>query len=586
MIKTKGKTTEKLRNQTSRPGNILYAVDERPPEWVSAFTGLQLLLLIVGPITVTPLVVARMAGIDPMEYSWIIFASLMASSICTFIQIRRFGSVGSGYLLIIGSSSAFVACALTAAQIGGMALVATMTVLSAPLQILFGWLLGPLRKIITPLVGGVVIMLIVVSVLGITFDLMTGAGKNGTDAHYLMVSVGTLMIILCLAIFGNKFLRLWSLVLGLLAGTILASFFGLTDFSRVADSSWIGLPQGSWPGFYLDFSPELLSLYLTFVLVTIVGAVETLGDGMAIQQISKRDFRKIDYERVQGAIYADGVSNAIAGALGTIPNTTYSIAISAVELTGVTARRVGYYVAGFLGLLAFSPKVAAIITSIPAPVIGVFLFVLLSMLFVTGIKLAASHGLNYESGIIIGVSFWVGFTFHNDFFFPHLIPEFVSPFLSNGMAVGGLTAIILSTLFYLKPAGRAGFTLDRDLSQVSKLHDLINTYSQSRKIPPDQLYRLQLTSEELFTHLCAVEKFKAPGLRVNLHGEGDTIHVEFIDSSQAKDIDFEVEELQGVEGLVDPDELGLLILGRYARNLRHITIGGINYITYDLPPSI
>ncbi len=326
-----------------------------------------------------------------------------------------------------------------------------------------------------------------------------------------------------------------------------------------------------------------MSLYLTFVLVTIVGAVETIGDGMAIQHISQRDFRKINYERVQGAIYADGLSNAIAGALGTIPNTTYSNAISAVELTGVTARRAGYYVAGFLCLLAFSPKLASLIVAIPSPVVGVYLFVLLAMLFVTGIKLAASHGLNYESGIIIGVSFWVGFSFQNDFFFPHLIPEFLSPFVSNGMAVGGLTAIFLSILFYLKPAGRAGFNLQRDLSEVSRLHVLVNEYSQTRKIPPDQLQRLQLTTEELFTHLCAAEKFTAPQMRINLHGENDSIHIEFIDSSRIKDVDFEVENLREADGLVDPEELGLLLLSRYARNLRYITIGGVNYITYDLP---
>ncbi len=230
MKMTKKRTAHKLTSQSSRPGNLLYAVDEHPPEWISAFAGLQLILLIVGPITVTPLVVARMAGIDPAEYSWIIFASLLASGIGTFIQIKRFGPVGSGYLLFIGSSGSFIACAIAAAQIGGMALVATMAVLSAPLQILFGWFLGPLRKIITPVVGGVVIMLIVVSVLGIALDLMSGAGKEGSDANYLLVSAGTMIVILCLAIFGNKFLRLWSLIIGLLVGTLIASFFWTDRF--------------------------------------------------------------------------------------------------------------------------------------------------------------------------------------------------------------------------------------------------------------------------------------------------------------------------------------------------------------------
>ncbi len=564
-------------------GHLLYAVDEQPPQWISALMGLQMVLLIVGPITVTPIVVARMAGIDPVQYSWIIFASLVASAIGTFIQVRRFGVVGSGYLLFIGTSGTFIACALSAAQVGGMALVATMAVLSAPLQILFGFFLGPLRRIITPVVGGVVIMLIVVSILGIALELMAGQpGEAGRDTDCMLVSAGTLAFVLVIAIFGNKTLRLWSLIIGIFGGTLLAMLLGITDFSQVAQSRWIGLPQGSWPGFYLEFTPEFLSIYLAFALVTIVGAVETLGDSMAIQHISERNFRKIKYERVQGAIYADGIANAVAGALGTLPNTTYSNAISAVELTGVSARRVGYYSALFLFLLAFSPKVASFIASIPSPVVGVFLFLLLAMLFVTGIKLAASQGLSYESGIVIGVSFWVGYSFQNELFFPHLIPDYLAPLFGNGMAVGGLTAIFLSMLFNLKPAGQAKLILERRLEQIDKLQSFINEYAAARRIPSYQLQKLHLTAEELFTHLCTSKKFTSPSLQINIRKENANLQVEFIDSSATRDLDHEVEDLQTDSGTIDPDQIGLLLLGRFASNIRHITIGGINYISYDL----
>ncbi len=577
------KSRDGIVNNKAMPGRLLYAVDERPSEWISALMGLQMVLLIVGSVTVTPIVVARMAGIDPAQYSWIIFASLVASAIGTFIQVRRFGAVGSGYLLVIGSSGAFIACALSAAQVGGMALVATMAVLSAPLQILFGFFLGSLRRVITPMVGGVVIMLIVVSILGIALDMMTGNGDQKYDSQHLIISAGTMAIVVVMAVFGSRAIRLWSLMIGIFAGIIIAASLGMTDFSQVREVSWIGLPQGSWPGFYIELTPEFFSIYLAFALVTIVGAVETLGDSMAIQQISERNFRKIKYERVQGAIYADGIANAVSGAMGTLPNTTYSNAISAVEMTGVSARRVGYYVAGFLFLLAFSPKLAAAISSIPSPVMGVFLFVLLAMLFVTGIKLAASQGLNYESGIVIGVSFWMGYTFENDFFFPHLIPEYLTPFLGNGMAVGGLTAIMLSLLFNLKPAGQASFVLNRNLSDYPRLQNFINEYSKSRRIPPRQLQHLQLTVEELFVYLCASEKFSSPRLHVNLRKVEETLQVEFIDSSQARDLDHEIEDIQTRDGAVDPEEMGLQLLGRFARNIRHITIGGINYISFELP---
>lgn len=583
MQNKKSSTFKDMKKRSRAPGHLLYAVDEHPPWWMSALLGLQLVLLIVGPITITPVVVARVAEIDPGQFSWIIFASLVASGIGTFIQVRRVGKIGSGYLLFIGSSGAFIACSLAAAEVGGMSLVATMAVLSAPLQILFGLFLGPLRRIITPLVGGVIIMLIVVSVLSIALDLMSGQQEDVPQSHYLLVSVGTLVFILLLAVFGNRVVRLWSLVLGIFAGTLMASFLGMTDFSGLAGESWAGLPSGSWPGFSLVPAPEFLSIYLAFALVTIVGGVETLGDSMAIQKISQRNFRKIDYERVQGAIYADGTSNAIAGALGTIPNTTYSNAIPAVELTGVSARRVGYCAALILVLLAFSPKMAALIAAIPSPVIGAFLFVLLSMLFVTGIKLAASYGLNYESGIIIGVSFWTGYAFENQFFFPDMIPEAAEPFMANGMAMGGLAAILLSLLFHLRPAGQASFVVERNVRDFTRLQNFINEYATARKVAPYQLQKLHLTAEELFAYLCASEEFKAPRMQVNLRRENRKIYVEFIDSSSARDLDFVLEELEEKDGEVDPAELGLLLLGKYAENIRHIKIGGINYISFDLP---
>lgn len=568
--------------QSTTSIRLVYAVDEHPPEWMSVFLGMQLVLLIITPITITPLVLARAAGIDSGQHAWMIFAALIASAIGSFIQIHRFGRIGSGYLLFIGSSAAFMACALTAAQIGGMALVATLTILSAPLQLLFGWFLGPLRRVFTPLVGGVVIMLIVVSALGIALNLMTGQGNNAPAMHNLWVSGGTLLIILSLIIFGSNTLRVWSLFIGLCSGSLLAMGFGLFDISSIQASSWIGLPQFAWQGISLDFGPEFLSLLLAFAIVTVVGGVETLGDAMAIQHISERNFRKINYERVQGAIYADGISNAIAGALGTIPNTTYSNAIAAVELTGVTARRVGYYSVICMLLLAFSPKLAALIMAIPAPVIGAFLFVLLSMLFVTGLKLAASEGLGYHSGVIIGVSFWLGFACHNQLLFADLIPAFLAPFLGNGMAAGGLVAILLSLLFTLRPAEQARITLKRDVSDLVRLQHFIHEYASGRSLSPALQQKLHLTAEELFMELCRSIYFTAPHLAMLIRREDRVLQVEFIDSSSTRDMDQAIENLPAKPEEIDPDQLGLLILGRYADNIKHITIGGVNYISYRL----
>src|SRR5690606_8495151 len=142
------------------------------------------------------------------------------SGVTTVIQVASVGRVGSGYWLFMGTSGAFIACSLAAAQLGGMRLVATMCGLSAPIQIFFGRYLGLFRKIITPQVGGVVIMLIVVSVLPIALKLMNGvpgsnAGKN------LTLGLLTVGVVVVLMIFGNKHIRLWSPIIGIISGGLM-----------------------------------------------------------------------------------------------------------------------------------------------------------------------------------------------------------------------------------------------------------------------------------------------------------------------------------------------------------------------------
>ncbi|MCC5835028.1 MAG: purine/pyrimidine permease [Opitutales bacterium] len=567
-------------NHPPEKDSLLYAVDERPPEWMSILLGFQYVLMIVTPILVTPLVVTRAAGLSADEVSWILFASLLASGISTYIQIRRFGKVGAGYLLFIGTSAAFVACSLAAVEVGGMALVATMAVLSAPLQILFGWFLGPLRNIITPLVGGVVIMLIVVNVMPISLNVMAGDPEFPAVRNMQVAGI-TVLIIIALAIFGNARVRLWSPMIGIASGTLVAAVFGIVDFSSVRSADWIGLPAGSWQGFHLEFTAEVFSIYLTFALITLIGAVESLGDSMAIQQVSTRNFRKIDYERVQGGLYADGVGNAIAGALGTLPNTTYSNAISVVELTGVAARRVGMYAAGFLALLAFFPKIGALINSIPSPVVGAFLFVLVSMLFVTGVKLATSEGFNYKTGVIIGISFWTGYAFQSQLVFPDLIPDTLATFLNNGMTMGGLTAIALSFLFTLRPSGGARCNLPCRAEDLPQLQAFIDRYADKQKLNSSQKHNLHLTAEELFLHL-SESTDRPDSLAVLLNLDESKIVVEFVDRTITDDLDIALEKLDQKAEPATPDELGLLLLGKLAKNMRHMKIGGVNYIRYEV----
>ena len=144
-------------------------------------------------------------------------------------------------------------------------------------------------------------------------------------------------------------LRLWAPVIGIVAGTLLSALFGDLDVTRVREAAWIGVPELSIPGFDLSFGPNFWSLLPAFVIVTVVGAIETFGDAIAIQRISNRDKVPVDFRVVQGALNADGLGNLLSGLLGTLPNTTYSTSISVVDLTGVAARKVGLFSKGLCG---------------------------------------------------------------------------------------------------------------------------------------------------------------------------------------------------------------------------------------------
>ena len=148
-------------------------------------------------------------------------------------------------------------------------------------------------------------------------------------------------------------------------------------------------------------------------MVTLVGAIETIGDGVAIQRVSRRRPRATDFRVVQGALNADGVGNLLSGIAGAPPNTTYSSSVSLAEVTGVAARRVGVVIGVVFVGLAFFPKVAALLIAIPGPVAAAYVTVLIALLFVQGMKIIVQDGVDHRKAAVVGLSFWIGVGFQN-----------------------------------------------------------------------------------------------------------------------------------------------------------------------------
>ncbi len=204
---------------------IRYEPDERPPNLVSLGLGFQLVLLSIGGIVLTPAIIIRAAGGEEVYMTWAVFAALCVCGLSTILQAVRIGRFGSGYVLLMGTSGVFIAVSVTALTEGGPGLLATLVVISSLVQFVLASHLSLLRRVITPLVAGTVIMLISVTIMPIAFAMVANAAEGAAASGAPASAVATLVFTAGLALFAKGSLRLWAPVLGVTAGCIVASPF-------------------------------------------------------------------------------------------------------------------------------------------------------------------------------------------------------------------------------------------------------------------------------------------------------------------------------------------------------------------------
>ena len=402
---------------SAQPRHIRFEPDDKPPAVLTAGMGLQFAVLAIAGIVLTPAIIIRAAGESESYLTWAVFAAAVVSGASTVLQAVRLGRIGAGYVLMMGTSGAFIAVCVAALLQGGPGLLATLVVASSLFQFLLAARLSLFRRFLTPTVAGTVVMLIAVTVMPLLFDMVTASPEGSSEWSAPTTYVVTMVVIIAVALGSSGSLRLWAPVIGVVAGSVVAAAFGLYDTDRVAEAAWIGLPDADWPGLDLSFGSAFWSLLPAFVMVTIIGAIETLGDSVAIQRVSWRQPRAVDYRVVQGAVAADGTGNLLSGLAGTVPNTTYSSSVAITELTGVAARRVGVAIGVVFMVMALLPKFLALVMAIPDAVVAGYATVLISLLFVVGMRIVAEEAADYRKGLIAGVSFWLGVGFQNNLIF-------------------------------------------------------------------------------------------------------------------------------------------------------------------------
>ena len=572
--------------ESSGPGkthDIRYEPNERPPHMLAFGLGFQAALLCLGGVVLTPAIVIRAAGQSETYLSWAIFMAVVVSGISTILQAVRVGRFGAGHVLIMGTSGAFIAVCVTALTEGGPALLATLIVASAMFQFLLAARLSLLRRIITPVVSGTVIALIAVTIVPIVFDMLDDLPADAPAGAAPACAAATVGAIAALALRATGAWRLWAPMIGIGVGCVVAALFGVYDTDRVAAAAWVGTPTTAWPGFDVRFDARFWLLLPAFVFVTLVGAIETIGDSVAIQRVSWRTPRATDFRTVQGAVNADGMGNLLSGLAGTVPNTTYSSSLPLAELTGVGARNVGVAIGlVFIGL-AFLPKVTALLLAIPGPVVAAYLLVLLALLFIQGMKLVVQDGVDYRKSIIAGLAFWIGLGFQNQLIFAEQLGETWGGLLGNGMTAGGLTAMVLTLFVELTAARRRRLDGPLDAKILPEIDTLLRDLAGRLGWNADSTERLCSAGEETLVSLVRQEEEAADvagrRLRVVARNDHGTAELEFIAAVGETNLEDRMVLLTDQTDTPNERELSLRLLRHYASSVRHQQYHDIDIVT-------
>lgn len=579
-----------MKNQRSDTASgVLYQPNESPPLPVTAGLGIQFAILTIAGIVLTPAIVIRAAGGSEAYLEWAVATAVIVCGVSTLIQAIRIGRVGSGYLLLMGTSAAFISVSVAAIANGGPSTLATLVMVSALFQFALAAHLSMFRRILTPEVAGTVIMLIPVTVMPVIFDMLNDAPEGATTRDLVITALVTAVVSIAVALLATGTLRLWAPVIGVVGGSLAAVIVGIYDTSLIAEAAWIGIPELSWPGFDLSFSPTFWSLLPAFVFVTVVGAIETIGDSIAIQGVSWRERRAVDFRAVQGAVNADGVGNFLSGLVGTVPNTTYSTSVSVTELTGVASRKIGVAIGLVFLAMAGLPKVIALVLAIPGPVAATYITILLAMLFVVGMKMVVRDGINYRQGLIVGVSFWAGVGFQGGLIYPEIFSEFAGGLLQNGMTAGGIVAVILSLFVEVTQPRSRRVAMPLDVSALPKIQDFLKDFAHRSGWKEPMITRLNAAAEETLLTLLGGDE----------DAEGDRRRLQLIARKRDGQAVLEFAAASGEDNLQDrlavlrepatpsnaEREVSLRLLQHFTSSVRHQQYHDGDIVTVHVDPS-
>ena len=411
--------------------------------------GIQhVLAMFAGNITV-PIIIASIFGQTTEQKIFLIQMALFVAGIATIIQTVGFGKIGARLPIIQGTSFAFIPVMAPFAKVG-LGAVFTAAFIGGIFQMWIGKMLKPIRHMFPPLVTGIVVLMIGISLLKVGFMYAGGGGwlmNNKPEvfgnASHLFIAFTVLIVALVAHQKGKGMVSSASILIGMVVGYIIAMAMGMINYGKIASADWFALPMPLQYG--LDFVPGAIILMLFMAIVT---TIETIGDISATTMGGAN--REATDKELSGGIMADGLGTAFGSIFNAMPNTSYSQNAGLVAFTGIISRHVGTVAGIILIILGLFPKLGGIIAAMPESIIGGAAIIMFGLITAAGIKLISQSEMSRRNLLILALSlsFGIGMS---------LLPQFVAHIPDFGISL----KLLLTT--GLIPAGLLAFILNATL---------------------------------------------------------------------------------------------------------------------------
>ena len=429
-----------------RPAGLIYWVDEKPPAFELVVLAVQHIFLMSSTL-VLPVVLVTEIGGGFDQVRAVVALTMIACGLGTIVQAMRWRGIGSGFLCPNLCGPNFFGASVEAAWLGGLPLMRGMTIAAGVVEALFARVVHRLGFLFPPEITGLVVLMVAAGVIPLGASKFLGINYPGEPIRgtNLLAATLTLLVMVGINVWGKGKLKLYGVLIGMTFGYLICFLLGLissVQFHDVMAVGWVAVPQfdGMW-----QFSFRW-SLLPSWAIVSICGALKSFGNLILCEKINDAQWSRPDIRRIGDGLMADAIAVTASGVFGGVASDTSASNVALSNATGATSRWIGFGAGGLFILLGFSPKLSAVLSIMPAPVMGAIIVFLASFMIVSSLQIILSSKPDARKTFVIGIPLIFGLSLQA---LPELYAQIVPwlrPLFGSALTLATVLAVVLNLL--------------------------------------------------------------------------------------------------------------------------------------------